>query len=877
MALQGIKRQLGQSGKYRLGILVLLAALTAIACLLLAPKPKPALQTSDYAIQSQSNFNQPKFYPLNQKLPAKLYQPVGDWVGRLILPSQPLSEPELSGEQRSQLNQATDTPGSDWVWMEVQQAPTEAQSLVGKIVRLEWSREPEVAAYVQAVTQNVSFTARTEASKQQGNIHPDRLNGWRNVGPLQSLAGARPNDDVIVTLKDVTVLPTDDSANVLQISQEPVLATGRFYGLVKILRVDDQAGQKAAIATCQKPPFCAHEFFRIQHYNPASKKFDGVLETIRIPQQLAGRRGILPSTPRHLETSPAGKAGWYIYGAKSAEGVFVVQALQPRSLVQLKPDRVVLGHSAGLTYINQQNWQKVETQKGTIRKVLVKPGTTVAKAKAVPFQWKLGDRAIVLHTFGGIGGRKAEAALGYTVTGHFSYGLAEVVREPLTQELQFNVQYQQVYAHNPNAIVSGTTTWPNYMGNLQWGWLGTRPVSDVLVKFDPVMRDYDFGGITLSPLREFQQQLQVMMARYRVGDGTGSATVTPATSCVQDSNQALYATIQHIKQQVSATPAIQSWLAAHPNDAQTLQFQRLISLAKDLEERLIPLGILRSDWQQNATVLAATNPESDFTSSRDALAGLTSWRTMIPRQAQDELANLFLQHGAQLWFLRTNQVGGWDSDISPVAPTALLGQLTVPVAKAPIASILLSRVLSALNPSDLRGWMITVGLLLLYGAIALPLGFASGFLQINFWPANWLSCCLLAFRALLTPALLEELGFRVLLLPHPTVGVAWYIWGGWAALSLLLFTLYHPLNAKTLYKPGATTFLNPIFLTLAGLLGLTCTAVYAITGSLWAIAFVHWVVVLVWLIGLGGHAKLNLASSSSSKAFDSDLEKRSQP
>ncbi|HEY9872160.1 MAG TPA: hypothetical protein V6D12_01925, partial [Candidatus Obscuribacterales bacterium] len=82
MALQDIKRRLGQSGKYRLGVFVLLVALTAIACLLLMPKPKPAIQLTDYAIQSQSSFNQPQFYPPSQKLPTDLYQPIGDWVGR---------------------------------------------------------------------------------------------------------------------------------------------------------------------------------------------------------------------------------------------------------------------------------------------------------------------------------------------------------------------------------------------------------------------------------------------------------------------------------------------------------------------------------------------------------------------------------------------------------------------------------------------------------------------------------------------------------------------------------------------------------------------------------------------------------------------------
>ncbi|HEY9805649.1 MAG TPA: hypothetical protein V6D04_03725, partial [Candidatus Obscuribacterales bacterium] len=276
----------------------MLVALAAIACFLLAPKPKLAIQATDYAIQSQSSFNQPQSYPLGQKLPPNLYQPVGDWVGRLILPSQSSSESKLPGDQPLQLDPASNDSVADWVWLEVQQAPPEAQSLVGKTVRLEWSPKPEVQAYVRAVTQNVSFTARTETNKQQGNVHPDRLNGWKNVGPLQSLAGARPNDDVIVMLQNVTVLPTANASNILQIGREPVLATGRFYGLVKILGVDDQAGKQAPLTLCQKSPSCAQEFFRVQHYNPASKKFNGVLETIRIPQQLAGRSGIAPSTPR---------------------------------------------------------------------------------------------------------------------------------------------------------------------------------------------------------------------------------------------------------------------------------------------------------------------------------------------------------------------------------------------------------------------------------------------------------------------------------------------------------------------------------------------------------------------------------------------------
>ena len=32
---------------------------------------------------------------------------------------------------------------------------------------------------------------------------------------------------------------------------------------------------------------------------------------------------------------------------------------------------------------------------------------------------------------------------------------------------------------------------------------------------------------------------------------------------------------------------------------------------------------------------------------------------MLPRRAHDEMASLLLKQGARLWFIRTNQVGGW--------------------------------------------------------------------------------------------------------------------------------------------------------------------------------------------------------------------------
>jgi predicted Abi (CAAX) family protease len=41
---------------------------------------------------------------------------------------------------------------------------------------------------------------------------------------------------------------------------------------------------------------------------------------------------------------------------------------------------------------------------------------------------------------------------------------------------------------------------------------------------------------------------------------------------------------------------------------------------------------------------------------------------MLPRKASDTITELCLDHGAALWVLRTNQVGGENPDIEPVAP-----------------------------------------------------------------------------------------------------------------------------------------------------------------------------------------------------------------
>ena len=592
---------------------------------------------TNYETYAQAPFNQPSYYPLNQSVSASLYQPIATWMGRLILPSK---------EQRAIVK---------GVLFEVHNADQKHQNLIGKIVNLRWSNDPEVQTYIQTITKDVSFTEQTKASQKQGNLHPSRLNNWKKVDPLESLAGARPDDNVMVMIEPI-VVEESNSRPTLLIKQEPTQITGRYYGLVTIQQV----------LTTGK------DSFLVRHFNPLSALFDGQPETILIPQVPADRQRIFRSKNQNLEKSPLNSTGWYIYGAKNAEGIFVVQALAPRALFQLQPNQVLLGKKATINYINHKYWKNTQAQKGKAKTILLDP-TAKHNNQAIS-NWKEGDRAIVLHTFGGIGGKKAEAAPLGVVTGHFVYGLARVLRDPLTQELRFEIQYRQVYAHNPDGIVAGTIAWAGYMGDLQRGWLGNRPVSDLLVKFQAVTEDYDFDGVKVSPWHEFTRQMEIMMARYRIGDGTGAAVVKPATSCVQDANQALYVTIKRIEAAIKSNPSIQDWLKRYPNHIQTRRFGQLVELGRSLERQLIPLGMVRSDWQKNAQTPAATRLEAG--SFRNFLAAVTTWRTLLPRRAHDEIATIFLKNQASIWSIRTYQVGGFDPDIEPMAPTALLSHRT---------------------------------------------------------------------------------------------------------------------------------------------------------------------------------------------------------
>ncbi|MBV8372321.1 MAG: CAAX protease, partial [Candidatus Eremiobacteraeota bacterium] len=525
------------------------------------------------------------------------YCPAAEWAGRLVLPER---EERFGG-----------------AFFEVQLAPKAHATLVGAVVRLCWSDDPDVRARIRAVTRDVNFSAEAQSAATYGGlVMPVRLNHWRLVDPLESLAGAHPVDDIVVKLNGtVTVRKHRDGSTNLFLERDPVQISGLYYGLF----------------TFRGPVAGSEDAYRVVHFNRDARTFSGTEEVVRVPAVVPDCDGVPNSVIAGIEHSPLNADGWYAYGAFDAQGRFVVQSLAPRALLRADDGAEVLADArAAYRFARHDAWRTLVSRRGGI-------------VKARSAQWNVGDVALVVHTYGGIGGEKREkAASGPIYFGHFAYGVAEVVNDAVSGEPRFDITYYQVYTQNGDGLTAGALHWSRYLGDRQFGWAGVRPTCDAILRLDA----FD------DALDAFVRQLEVMTARYRIGDGTGGTFVGAANNCSQDSNRALFATLEQLQQQPSTSTQ---------NDA------ALNALAKDLRKQLQPFGAPRRDWSDNDYNLGSTMEDAPL---RNLITALGSWRCILPRLAFNTIVGSFLRHGAALTILGTNQIGGERSDIAPVTPTA---------------------------------------------------------------------------------------------------------------------------------------------------------------------------------------------------------------
>ncbi|MEL6439707.1 MAG: CPBP family glutamic-type intramembrane protease [Cyanobacteria bacterium J06621_8] len=112
--------------------------------------------------------------------------------------------------------------------------------------------------------------------------------------------------------------------------------------------------------------------------------------------------------------------------------------------------------------------------------------------------------------------------------------------------------------------------------------------------------------------------------------------------------------------------------------------------------------------------------------------------------------------------------------------------------------------------------------------------------------------------ALFFPAIVEEVFFRVLFLAHSTENTSIFNQYFFVIISLMIFVVYHPLNAYLFVYNARKTFNSFVFLTSAAILGIVCTIAYLKSGSIYPPVIIHWIIVIFWLLIFGGYRKLYL-------------------
>jgi hypothetical protein len=208
------------------------------------------------------------------------FVPFAPWCGRLVLP--PL-------ERRSAIDEAL---------FAIDAAPDAA--LVGTTVALRFIDAPQQNDVVRAATHDVHFGVRAEhAYRTAQAVVPARLDHRQLVGPLESLAGAHPANDVLVAL-DGAVTPPSAADPVLRIARAPLLVAGSARGLVRFERAD---GALLAV-----------------HYDRTSAAFAGRRDAVRIAP-------LLPA--------PGDGDEAYAYGVPDGDGAFVARALVPRAALRV--------------------------------------------------------------------------------------------------------------------------------------------------------------------------------------------------------------------------------------------------------------------------------------------------------------------------------------------------------------------------------------------------------------------------------------------------------------------------------------------------------------------------------------------------------------
>ncbi|HOY67691.1 MAG TPA: hypothetical protein PLP29_12445 [Candidatus Ozemobacteraceae bacterium] len=547
---------------------------------------------------------------------AECFKPVGEWTGRLLLPKPDQRDP------------------SGGVPFKVENSPI--PGLVGRILWVRWDTSRPWDQWFETLRFDISINPGRLAKTMKSGIHlPVALDGWKRVSALESLAGARPGE--MTVLLEHPVLDGD----VLRITEEPVQICGSRVALVRFER---PAGDNR---------------YRVTHFNPTAGDFSGPAETVSIPETsfTGPDTPVARSSTIGIERSRFNADGWYAYG-RHENGIFIVEALEPRALMRIQADRTVSGVGPVKDYVSHEHL--ADLSPGLARVTELVPGRQHA--------WKEGDRGLLVHLFGWRHHPKDKGGvvLGL-VTGHFAFGLATVVRCPFTGEPRFDLEYLQCYAHNRVNIVSGRVKWHDYTGSLRRGWMYTIPVSDTIVRI-PELEPYDFGGWVVQPWNGLRRQFEKMHAVYRTGAGSGISTVWPDVSCVQDSHCALYSALRTFEETIATSGRVKAWLNGAGSDKDEVKrYLRLLLLVRHVKKCITTFGLAQGNWREFLrNPLATRDPNAVAMVVNAAL----SRNSVFPRKGNDHLLHMAADIEYPMWSILACQIGGLIPELTPLAPTS---------------------------------------------------------------------------------------------------------------------------------------------------------------------------------------------------------------
>lgn len=553
------------------------------------------------------------------------------WTGRLILPK--------SSERRP----------DGGVWFEVYEG-TPGKTFA-KPIWLTWNKNSKwFQEYDSRTKVDIKMSqADLQHARSAKNFVPERLSGLSQVSFLESLAGSRPEglkDTIRGTATadslEVFIEKASLSGETLTLDSEPVQITGKT---VALLQFKSKVGDLAYSALAWHQGGFSKEL-KVSYQKPRKN-----------PSESASQ-----PTLEGIEKSSANFSGWYAFGDLRGDSL-EIRALEPRAAMVLDK---ASAYPDGEQYIDVDNFKDTAQSKGRIF-------TTIISKNSKKTSPPVGVRGLAVHIFGSIGGKGGDApvtipAIGKKYyTGHFAFGVGEVVRDPITGQNKLDLEYRQIYGNGPDGIVSGAIKWHVYSGSLERGWMYSRPISDAVIWNPSLVYPYKIGTTTLDPMTEILQELDVMGARFRSGDGKGVAAVTATKSCVQDSNQATFIPMARFLEWQKNSPEAKSGIEnLDPENAK--RFQNLVTIASLYRDKVIGPAGGRTDWKEARD--SKKNPilAKDISNLRMVWDAIRSLGVLTPNGAYEKILEIFYEQNSLIWFVRTNQVGGNKPDIFPIAP-----------------------------------------------------------------------------------------------------------------------------------------------------------------------------------------------------------------